>query len=682
MNPNLAAPYPEDPNLAPAPPTIEAVPEVNEPWENEQVDRQRLDGILQTARRIEMDEAASAERVRQLREAEAGLIQARRAGNDGQINFYQGIADQLVASIHQGMRDRSVRRDDNEAALDSLLADTNPTALLTTLRRESTAAQANTAGHNTAARKASDKARTASATGTAAEVRYHAATRHFANNPPADEDEKTRRARTMRELDSSTSADSIAARKANRAAEFAARTRDYNAGYPDAVDDLADHLERRFATEWNNAERLNRTVVHELRNWDPLAGPSDPNQADRVRQQLVQFQACIDRLPRHDTLRAEAQADYVRLRHRFESRMIHEGNLNGEPSQTAAFTENRGVLMYEGTAEEVILHEDGSTERPDPATGNWVRMTASGEPWTPPAPTELVIDPNAPVQPLDRAFAAWEENRTPETAAAAYASLTEHINRQGGVEAQHTANIRQYNTEIQSNDALEVQCNDAITDNTDAINALNPQLAANRSALGTINATLAAEGRGATKAEQKQIKTLNETIAQQEEEIRSRTDQNTNLANTITQAQADTVRLRGQITTENAARERVREGLNPARYWHGFLEINAERRVAEARASKLGRFLARREAERATDALPAAPMLLADGSLVFDTAVINSRRTPTDAERQAATSGDVLPSWQIWQDGTSARYDTRIRETVYYDARGRAFTHPVGVRGI
>jgi hypothetical protein len=667
MNPN-AAPYPAAPNLAPDPITVEEVPQVNQPWENEVQDRHELDGVLRTARRIEQDEAAANDRVDQLQECYAGIQEARRTGNTGQEAFYQRIADQLSGAIYQGMRDRSVRRDDNDAALDQLMARSNPSALLHTLEREADAAREQSVQHDRAAAGAGSKAARADSTRMRSETMYYAATRYNTLNPTTDDDEKKQRERIMREINSNTSGDAIDARSASRRQEFAERTRDYAAGYPGAVDGLADRLRRRYAAEWSRADRLNRDINDDLRTWDVLAGPSHPNQPDDVRDQLVQLQESIDRLPPHDTARAEAQANYTRLRYRVEERLMHQANLNGDdPADRAGeYTANRGILLYGGTANEVIIHDDGSTERPDPTTGDWVRRNANGELWTP-TTTELVIDPDAPVQPVGRAFSAWEENRTPETAAAAYASLTEHVREQSAVEAQHSHNIHRIDTETRSNNELITQATDTIAENNRTIPTLRSEIAANTTERDTLNANTSRN-----RAENKRLAELNDLIPKQEEEVRSRTDQNTNLSQTITDARADNARLAGERVAEIDARRSVREGLNPARYWHGMLEVNAERTVAEARARGIGRWIARRNAQRETDALPEAPTVLADGSLIFDTATINGRLVPTPEEREEALrTGQPIPNWQIWPDGTTSRYDLRTGNFVYYAPNGR-----------
>jgi hypothetical protein len=683
MNPNLAAPYPEHQVPPTGPIAIEEVPPANTEWDQETHDRRELDQILIDLHKIPNFTAATPNK--RLEAAQEGLNKAVLEGNDALAQDYRF----QIADI-QGARTRAANKSNAQMdalndRFDTLIANSNPTDLLRTIYRQRSATTNDHLGKGDVAVHLEGRATSARDNSDDHEVRYTAATRYYANHPTTDASEQKNRERILREMNSDASEQLIKAGNARTAADDMARLRDQSAHLPAAVDALAQRLESRFAAGWIASERAIQDATHNLRSWDVLAGQSYPGQADDVRRQLAHLQSCIDRLPERDSSRAEAQADYVRLRYRFEERLINEGNMDGEPSRTAEYTHNRGILLYEGTAEQVVLHEDGSTERPDPATGEWVRTTANGEIWTPPAPTELVIDPSRPAQPLSTAFRNWEENRTPETAAEAYASLTEHINREGAIETRHTQNIHQMNTEIQNNDDAEVQYNDTIRENNDFITTATPELANNRHDLATINATLARESRGATRAENKEINRLNQLISEQEEEIRSRRDQNTNLAQSIRDLQADTVRLRGHITTETADRARVREGLNPARYWHGYLEINAERSVAEARGGLFGRFTVRREAQRATDALPAPPMMLADGSLIFDTAMINSRITPNRAEREAAARGDVLPSWQIWPDGTSARYSTDRRyrrETIYYRPNGEPFTHPVGVSGI
>lgn len=641
------------------------MPQSNAPWESETADRRELDTLFQELQKTPQYTATTPNR--RLEEAQRLLQKAEDEQNDAVASEYR----MQIASIQDARRRAEHRSNarfaDVDSRIDTLVGpDSNPSALLKTIYLEQSASRDNHIGRRDVAAHLEGKAAEVKDESDDLEVRYIAISRYFANNPTADAKELSDRAKILAELNNRASATAIASGSARRSHEDMARMRDLSAHLPASLLKIAQRIENRYAADWATAEQLTADVTTDLRSWDILGGPRYAGQEDNVRQQLVSLQACIDRLPRHDDMRAEALANYTRLRYRLEERMIHEGNINGAPRTTAEFTANRGILLYEGTANEVVIHDDGSTERPDPETGNWVRRSADGQPWVP-QKTELVIDPGADALPVGEAFSAWEENRTPKTAAEAYASLTKHINTEVANETAHSQNISQIDTETASNESLIQRADGAIAENNHVIPTLNAQIAANHAERDTLDAN---DDR--SKQDNKRLAELDALIPQQEAEVKARIEQNANLTQTIADALADNVRLAAQRTAEIAARRRVREALNPARYWHGLLEVNAERTVAEARARGLGRWLARREAERARDSLPAVPTVLADGSLIFDQAVINGRGVPTEAEIAEAREADApIPSWQIWPDGTASRYDLRRGSFVQYSPNGR-----------
>ncbi len=619
---------PPNPNLPPAaanvlhsPIDLEKVPEVNQEWVNEVADRSELDTILTETRKIERDTVSAEEFDDEIREQ---YDLARRTNNPHLKAFHEGHAQRMEAAARQSRSDRGDRRLDTHANILQLARRSNPSALLATLEREGGMAAKVESAADLAANKAADDAKKNNDRHQRAEVLFRAATRHGSDRYTIDA------------LRTQAGHDWLAAHKTSAHEEVAARTLKEHNRYPGAIGRLVYEINNEYQDRWDEAEQLNQDIVVSLRHWGIQEGRAYARQEDDVRDMLEDYQRVIDSLPVRDTARAEAVANYTRLRFRLESRCINDDILSGSSNPARAYTEDRGIRLHTDKGD-LVVHEDGSTERPD-VSGVWSRRTASGELWQP-TTTELVIDPRAPVEPLNSAFNRWEETRTPEAAAAAYASLGEFIGQQSITEGQHTNTIYQLTEQIRQAD--------------DIIATAPATLASEQRALAVLRASVA-DPTAVTAKEQKAI----DAQAQRVANIRGRLDQ----------ARTERPILEGRRSAEADARRLVREQLNPARYWHGYLEINSERRVAEVRGGRmLGRLAAGREAQRATDALPAEPIILSDGRLVFDTATVNNFESPTPTQRQyAIDNGLPIPEWHMWADGTSAVYDLRNRRTAQF----------------
>lgn len=622
MNPNQ--PLPQNPNAYTGPAGGEPIPDANLPWDTEMDDRNSLDAVLREARAIELDTVSAQARTDQYNETEALRDRARATHNVALEAKWQGVMDQLDSARAQGNRDRQYRADQNNANFDTLVDNSNPTSLLNVLRGERAAADESDANAARTAGYAHADATTAGNAGRNALVDYTSTTRHTAAIPLPTHPDRTierqlqraeldRRRLLMREVNHGTSSATVGARGARTAAERSQRHYDEQEWYPDAVQQLADRLQQRHEANWQAAEAANYQITSELRTWGIQQGP-DPGGEARVRAMLESYRGAIDNLPRVDSARAEALANYTRLRYRLESRSLLDDTLAGQVNPDREFTGNRGILLRDQSGNEVIIHDDGSVERDE--GGVFVRRDASGQ-VSMPLRTEIVIDPDAPVDPVDVAFARWEETRTPEAAAAAHASLGEFVREQGAQEMGHTDAINTLDQRITA---------------TDQVIANAPaELSTAQTELARLQAAVA-DPTAPTKQERKAIDAQTEQVAA--------------IQKSLADARRDRPQWITMRTTEVQARRQVREQLNPALFWHGYLEVNSNRSVAEAQGTRFGRIFARRAAQRETDALPAEPILHHDGTLSFDSATIN---------------GVHADNWYLRSDGEATRRDATGR---------------------
>jgi hypothetical protein len=596
-------------------------------------DRNGLDAILREARAIELDTVSAQARTDQYNQTEALRDRARATHNVALEAKWQGVMDQLDSTRDQGNRDRQHRADQNNTNFDALVDNSNPTSLLDVLRRERAAADESDVVAGRAAGYAHADATTAGNAGRDALVDYTSTTRHHASIPlPTHPDRATerelqraeleRRRLVMRGVNHDTSRATVGARGARTAAERSQRHYDEQEWYPDAVQQLADRLRQRHEANWQAAEVANHQITSELRTWGIQQGPDYAAQEDTLRNMLESYRGAIDNLPRVDSARAEALANYTRLRYRLESRSLLDDTLAGQVNPDREFTGNRGILLRDQSGNEVIIHDDGSTERDE--GGIFMRRDASGVE-SRPQRTEIVIDPNAPVDPVDVAFARWEETRTPEAAATAHASLGEFVREQGAQEMDHTAAINNLSQEIAAADQV--------------IATAPAELSTAQTELARLQAAVA-DPTALTKQERRVIDAQTSQVAA--------------IQDRLTAAQRNRPQWVTMRRAEAQARSQVREQLNPARFWHGYLEVNSDRRVAEAQGMRIGRMFTRRAAQRETDALPAEPILHHDGTLSFDSATIN---------------GVFANTWYIRSDGEATRQDASGR-WIHYRADG------------
>ena len=616
-----------DPNTLLAPQPLETVPGPNQPWDDEP-DRAELDDILIRTRQVETDEVNARARHSQYYEAESAADQAAADGDAITEAHFRRIQAQLASSVNVGIAQRDRRRRELGDQIFDLSGRTNPTELLATMQNAY-----NAASHDrTRARDTADDADTAAArTGTTysrSELDYHRTTRHHAANPTTDPAETRRRGATMREVNAQTSRDARHARNAQTTSDTRERHSQYADRYPDAVRDLADRLRQRHEAAWNDARRESAQIRGELGNWGINDDPDYPAQEADIRNMLEDYRTAIESMSPFDTARAEALADYTRLRYRLEQRAVLNDTLENNVQPNREFTGNRGIWIRDHSGEEVIIHEDGSVERDE--GGEWIRRDANGRVWDP-EPTALIIDQGrvATAEPLATSFSRWEVTRSPEDAQAAYDSLTAEIQARGAVEADHTERIN--------------SLSDRIDEASDIMTRVPGELSTASAELARIQGAVS-DPANISKKEQKAIDAQQQVV--------------NDLTTRLNDARRDHPAMVAQRNAEYDARRHVREELNPMRYWHGFFEVGSRRTVAEAQARGIGRWAARREAERQQDALPAEPVLTRAGMLNFDTAVINSVRSD---------------SWAMRSDGAAVRRDRSGRDR-QYDPDG--YLHP------
>jgi hypothetical protein len=381
-------------------------------------------------------------------------------------------------------------------------------------------------------------------------------------------------------------------------------------GFDGSVASLANSLRNSHDALRANIEDITTNVTDELGTWD-IRQPASPGQEQYVRGRLEDLTLMIGTLSPYDQLRAQAQGEYTRLRHRVEARGILADTATGQPNPDRQYRPDGGILLYPNTSDEVVIYGNGISARREGANGEFVYRRPSGhEAPSPLDPTEISIgavslrDPNA-------ALTQWEANRTPETAQVAHAALSEVINRETAREAHVAAYMQQVGGEIAANQTRIAQANTFLNDL--------------RTALGT-------QGRAPNAEEQQQINQAQQTVAQ---------------------SQAAIPQLRANHARAEADLAATRQSLNPNRYWQARLEVGANRQVNPAAVQ--ARFMVGRAVQRAQDALPAAPVLARDGSLILDNATINGRHAD---------------QWRIWPDGRTSTFDQRSGRTYFFNPDG------------
>lgn len=382
-------------------------------------------------------------------------------------------------------------------------------------------------------------------------------------------------------------------------------------GFDGSIAGLANSLRNSHDALRSNIENITDDVTDELGAWD-IRYPASQGQEQYVRDRLEDLKLMMGTLSPYDQLRAQAQGTYTRLRHRLEARSILADTATNRPNPDRQYQPDGGILLYPGTSDEVVIYGNGVTARREGANGDLVyRRPAGMEVPTPLDDTQLIIGAPSRMNP-DTALAAWEAERSPRTAAEAHASLSEFIDQGTNRETQIVTYLQNVENQIAANDAQI----------TEATNYLHQ-----------MHTTLAAPRRNPTPQEQQQMQAarVNLTNAQRA---------NQNLRNN--QARADT-----DLAT-------LRQNLNPSRYWKARVEVGANRQVTPAAVQ--ARFLVGRAAQRAQDALPAAPILMKDGTILLEDAVIN---------------GQHANRWRIWPNGMTSTVDPQTGRAYYFHPDGR-----------
>jgi hypothetical protein len=385
-------------------------------------------------------------------------------------------------------------------------------------------------------------------------------------------------------------------------------------GFHDELADIAADLRAEHDGHYNYIRSMVNMATQNMRSWNIQEGENYPGQSDSLRIQLQYVSDALqdpNRLGSSDSARAELLGDYVRLRYRLEARGIH---LRDPSVPGPVFTEDGGIRVHEGSAEETVVYANGDSTRTsdiDPKidpSGNPIRRNPAGNPV---APEDIpAVDLSTPstrpqTETTETLFNTWEESRTPADALEAHTALMNDIRGMQHRDDQLSARANVINTRL-----VEVPA----------------ELRANQLAQATI-------GTPSTPQE------ASELLRLQNEASRLRTEETS---------------LRAEAPVVIGARRRVREQLNPAQYARSLIEVGATLPAQEAQPRGVRR-MARRVLGRTVEiAIDTPPEFQEDGSVT----------------RNMTLNGST-GEWRLHPDGRS----TRIVER--FDPRtGRAIFNP------
>lgn len=470
-------------------------------------------------------------------------------------------------------------------------------------------------------------------TGTVAEVKYHDTTRGYAADPTTDTDTLKGRAKEVNIYNAAAARDTGKARLADEERANSITSRAKSHGFEQSLTHIADSLRQQHENSRVQIEAVVNDATQELSDWDIRGGEAYPGQEQVIRQRLQELDQQLGGLSQFDTLRAQAQGEYVRLRYRLESRGIIRDAVSGAPSSDRQHLPNGGIRINANTNAEVIIYPNGVSARPD-GNGGFDHRMPSGREWQ---PTEEAADAVRPIDEDDlylqeararvaranpgmnpddqerralqqAAFNRWEENRTPATAAVAHERLGEFLERQDQREAQLGGHLQRITGEIAG-------YQQAITDAQNQYQTAAAE-ASRLNALGNLNPDQQQQWQDAMDAM---------TTAQAAEQT------------AIQEANANIPRLQQDQARVEAGIQRTRETSNPYRYWRAFMEVNPNphNHPAAVQARWMMGHTVRTQGNP-----PVQPRLLSDGSLLLNNAEINGIRDP---------------QWRIWPDGVTSR---------------------------
>ncbi|MEK7153086.1 MAG: hypothetical protein AAB834_04005, partial [Patescibacteria group bacterium] len=230
--------------------------------------------------------------------------------------------------------------------------------------------------------------------------------------------------------------DTIAARKAAQERDLRVTARSMIEGFDQSIAAVLNHESDRHQAIRDRVDAYVRDTTVELGFWGIQEGEDYPGQDSYVRQRLEELRGILENpneLGVHDSARAEAIGDYVRLRYRVEARGINHADPHGHQ---ATYTPDRGIRVNLGTPDDTVLYENGDMIRV--GAGETARRNPAGHEVHPDDVdlVDLTEPVTIPAAPLETTVADWEERRTPESGAEAHAALSQYISH---LEAQEPA---------------------------------------------------------------------------------------------------------------------------------------------------------------------------------------------------------------------------------------------------
>lgn len=197
--------------------------------------------------------------------------------------------------------------------------------------------------------------------------------------------------------------------------------------------DLFTEINQRREASVREVNAANDRVRNIYDQWG--LGQQAPNyySSQDARDALYDMGQALNELSPRDPAYRAAFAIFVRQTFRLEERenLDYANNPSTAPMPGSSYTAGGGLRVHAGTPNEAVFFEDGSVARPDGNTLNsayWQRRDPAGRPINPrPAENWPPVTEQLGVEPLQDVFNAWENCRTPETAARLNAEFNFHI---------------------------------------------------------------------------------------------------------------------------------------------------------------------------------------------------------------------------------------------------------------